>query len=161
MRLRDAEQLHSTVALYTQGTVHKGETFQLYSTEKYGTQISGTEKDRNFDARRDDRTAHGAAVKRELEMANVAVTKEQEDSSHWLPNGQRSKGHTCSFRHDEHEKGKGKDVYPTRYSSRDSNRSSGGDGKGTKDKGPTLSAQPENDTSLLEVHTEMVYEFLL
>ena len=64
MRLRDSDPLKSTLALYTQDTVSKGEepSFTRLQDVVRRNQDQKIE-DRNFGARRDEKTAQGVAGK--------------------------------------------------------------------------------------------------
>ena len=70
--------------------------------------------DGNFDARRDDKTAQGAAVKEKGDGKRRSRVRKQGDSQ-WLSEGQCSKGDSWSLQHDENKKGTGKGSIPTRY----------------------------------------------
>ena len=92
-------------------------------------------KDRNVDARRDDKTSQGAAVKWKGDGRRRIRERKPGDCSQWLSEGHCSNGDSCSFKHDEKKREKWRGRDPTRSPSRDSNWSSEGHGKGVKGKG--------------------------
>ena len=65
MSLRDSEQLKSMLALCTQDTVHKCEEPNFSRLKDMERRFLDQKiEDRNIDARRDDKTAQGAAQRR-------------------------------------------------------------------------------------------------
>ena len=83
MRLRNTENIEvkSTLAMYTQDTVREEKESSFSRLKKVVRRFVDQKiKDRNFDARRDDKTAPRAAIKKkEKEMDNVAVAKESKE----------------------------------------------------------------------------------
>ena len=97
----------TTPTLKTQDTVQKGqEPSYTRLNDMVRRFLDQKLTDRNFDARRDDETAQGAAVKRS-DGKRRSRERKQGDCSRWRSKGQCSKGDSCNFKHDEHERGKG------------------------------------------------------
>ena len=120
----------TTSSSYTQDTAQKRRRTQLYSTERYGMQIPGTENYRQ-ELRCGDMRERLSCCNEAKEMANAAVAKENKEIA--LRGSPKGNVRKVTRAASGTMKGKGKRQNPTRSLSWHSNRSSKGDDKG---KGP-------------------------
>ena len=139
-RFRTIEVLHDIV--HSRYSAKKRRT-QIYSTERWGTQILEIENQR-LKLRCEERGLIDSTsfCEKKKEMTNIAAAKENKEIALSDPQKDKDlKGSSCSFRHDENKEGKGKGRHSTRSPFRDPNRCSEEDDKDVRDKG-SISIRP-------------------